>query len=417
MAEAGPPGVADRAFAPGVAVPTVSVIVPVHNGGDDLARCLEAIGRSAWRPLECLVVDDASTDGLTEETARRSGARILRQSRQRGPAAARNAGAEAAAGDILFFTDADVVLHEDAVGRAAEELARSPDVAAVFGSYDVKPGDASLISRYRNLYHHWNHQVGAEEASTFWSGCGAVRRQVFQAAGGFSESFARPSIEDIELGYRLRAAGHRIRLLKDMQCTHLKRWTLRNMVYTDIFLRGAPWVELLRRFPDAPADLNLGWRSRLATGLTGLLLLTLLALAWLRPGATLPFAALLTACLLGAALASSRWREVFGKRLGRPSAERFGAAKRLTGALAVTLAVALPLLAAWREPDPWALLPLLLALAVAALQFDFYRLLTRLHGLAFALAVLPLQLLFFLGCGLSIALGLARHATTGRPKT
>jgi GT2 family glycosyltransferase len=417
MAEAGPPGVAHRAFASGVSVPTVSVVVPVHNGGDGLARCLEAIGRSAWRPLECIVVDDASTDGHTAETAQRFGARVLRQPRQRGPAAARNAGAAAAAGDILFFTDADVVLHEDAIGRAADELARSPGVAAVFGSYDAKPGHASLISRYRNLYHHWNHQVGAEEASTFWSGCGAVRRQVFQAAGGFSESFARPSIEDIELGYRLRASGHRIRLLKDMQCTHLKRWTLRNMVSTDIFLRGAPWVELLRRYPDVPADLNLGWRSRLATGLTGLLLLTLLALAWLRPGATLPFAALLTACLLGAALASSRGLEAPGERPGRPSAGRFGAAKRLTGALAVTLAAALPLLAAWREPDPWALLPLLLALAVAALQFDFYRLLTRLHGLAFALAALPLQLLFFLGCGLSIPLGLARHVTTGRPKT
>ncbi|MGK2925348.1 MAG: glycosyltransferase family 2 protein [Lysobacterales bacterium] len=399
-----------------MADPTVSVIVPVHNGGDDLVRCLEAISRSAWRPLECIVVDDASTEVHTAETAQRFGARLLRQPRQRGPAAARNAGAAAAAGDILFFTDADVVLHEDAIGRAAHELARSPGVAAAFGSYDANPGDASLISRYRNLYHHWNHQRGAEEASTFWSGCGAVRRQVFQAAGGFSESFARPSIEDIELGYRLRAAGHRIRLLKDMQGTHLKRWTLRNMVHTDIFLRGAPWVELLQRFPDVPADLNLGWRSRLATGLTGLLVLTLLALAWQRPGATLPFAALLTACLLGAALASGRGRATPDERPGRPSGERLGVARRLTGLLAVTLAVALPVLTAWFEPDPWALLPLLLVLAVAALQFDFYRLLTRLHGLAFALAVLPLQLLFFLGCGLSVPLGLARHATRAKPK-
>jgi GT2 family glycosyltransferase len=380
--------------------PTVTVIVPVHNGGDDLARCLEAISRSAWRPLECIVVDDASTDGRTAETAQRFGARVLRQPRQQGPAAARNAGAAAAAGDILFFTDADVVLHEDAIGRAADELARSPGVAAVFGSYDAEPGDASLISRYRNLYHHWNHQVGAEEASTFWSGCGAVRRQIFQAAGGFSESFARPSIEDIELGYRLRAAGQRIRLLKDMQCTHLKRWTLRNMVYTDIFLRGAPWVELLRRFPGVPADLNLGWRSRLATGLTGLLLLTLLGLAWLRPAATLPFVALMAACLLSGGLA---------KRAASPTVGR-----KLADAAAVALAMGLPLLAASLAPGPWVLPPLLLAAAVAALQLDFYRLVRRLHGLAFALAVLPLQLLFFLGCGLSVPLGLARHASKGR---
>jgi hypothetical protein len=188
-----------------------------------------------------------------------------------------------------------------------------------------------------------------------------------------------------------------------MQCTHLKRWTLRNMVYTDIFLRGAPWVELLRRFQDVPSDLNLGWRSRLATACTGLLVLALLALALLRPGATLPFAALLLACLLSAGLAMG--------------SERSGAARRLGGSLAAALAVGLPVLAGWREPDPWALLPLSLAAAVAFLQFDFYRLVACLHGLAFALAVLPLQLLFFLGCGLSIPLGLATHVTKRRPTT
>jgi hypothetical protein len=76
--------------------------------------------------------------------------------------------------------------------------------------------------------------------------------------------------------------------------------------------------------------------------------------------------------------------------------------------------VLLPLLAAWRVPDPWALLPLALAAAVAWAQFDFYRLVARLHGLAFALAVWPLQLLFFLGCGIAVPLGLARHLTRGR---
>jgi GT2 family glycosyltransferase len=389
MAEAGAAQAARRL--------TVSVIVPVHNGGDDLRRCLQAIGRSEWPVLECIVVDDASTDGRTVETAERCGARVLRLPRQLGPAAARNAGAAAARGDLLLFTDADVVLHADAIARAARTLGGDPGIAAVFGSYDDRPGDPGLLSRYRNLYHHWNHQVGNVEASTFWSGCGAIRRPVFAAAGGFSEAFARPSIEDIELGYRLRAAGHRIRLLKDMQCSHLKRWTLGNMVRTDILLRGAPWVALLQRFKDVPADLNLGWRSRLATACTGLLLLSVPALLWLHPGALLPVAALLLACLASAWLARGEQRH--------PAADF----------LALVLAVALPVLAAWRAPDPWALLPLGLAAAVAWAQLDFYRLVARLHGLAFALAVWPLQLLFFLGCGISVPLGLARHRSAGRP--
>jgi GT2 family glycosyltransferase len=390
--------------APTVSEPSVTVIVPVFNGGDDLRRCLEAIGRSAWQTLECIVVDDASTDGRTAELAERYGARVMRLPRRRGPAAARNAGAAMARGELLFFTDADVVLHEDAIARAARVLAGDPGIAAVFGSYDDSPGDPSLLSRYRNLYHHWNHQVGNAEASTFWAGCGAIRRDVFEAVGGFSEAFTRPSIEDIELGYRLRAGGHRIRLLRDMQCTHLKHWTLGSMVRTDILLRGVPWVALLQRFPGVPADLNLGWRSRLATACTGLLALCAPALLWRRPGAQLPAAALLFACS-----PAQRWPGQSGR--ARVAAVRHPLADTIAGGLAVTL----PLLAAWRMPEPWALAPLGLAVAVAWAQLDFYRLVVRLHGLAFALAVWPLQLLFFLGCGIAVPLGLALHLSGRRP--
>jgi hypothetical protein len=54
-------------------------------------------------------------------------------------------------------------------------------------------------------------------------------------------------------------------------------------------------------------------------------------------------------------------------------------------------------------------LPLVLSAVVAWAQLDFYRLVARLHGLAFALAVWPLQLLFFLGCGIAVPLGLVMH--------
>jgi hypothetical protein len=55
------------------------------------------------------------------------------------------------------------------------------------------------------------------------------------------------------------------------------------------------------------------------------------------------------------------------------------------------------------------MVPFALTAAVVAVQTGFYRLLLRLHGLAFALAVVPLQLVFFLGCGMAVPLGLARH--------
>ena len=79
----------------------------------------------------------------------------------------------------------------------------------------LAPRLQGVVSQYRNLLHHFVHQHGNSEASTFWAGCGAIRRSVFEEMGGFDEQrFPTPSIEDIELGYRLRQAGHRILLDK-----------------------------------------------------------------------------------------------------------------------------------------------------------------------------------------------------------
>src|SRR5207244_833451 len=80
---------------------------------------------------------------------------------------------------------------------------------------------------------------GQLDASTFWAGCGAIRRSVFEEIGGFqAERFRRPSIEDIDLGYRLCGAGHRIRLDPGLQGTHLKRWTLGSIVRPDVACRA-----------------------------------------------------------------------------------------------------------------------------------------------------------------------------------
>ena len=80
---------------------------------------------------------------------------------------------------------------------------------------------------------------------------------MFLAFGGFDPRlYPRPAIEDIELGYRLTRAGHRIVLARDVLATHMKRWTLREMVRTDIFRRGVPWMLLIKRTGTVETDLN-----------------------------------------------------------------------------------------------------------------------------------------------------------------
>ena len=256
--------------------PTLSMVIPVRDGGEPFARCLDALAASRLRPTETIVVDDASGDDSAER-ARAMGARVVRLERGAGPAAARNRGARAARGELLFFLDADCAIAPDALERTVARFAAEPGLDALFGSYDDRPAAPGLVSQFRNLYHHWTHQRGNPRARTFWAGCGAIRRARFLALGGFDEHrYRRPSIEDIELGYRLSDAGGSIALDRQVQARHLKRWTLADMVATDVARRGAPWTELLVERRGGAGDLNTGTRQRavVAAGVVG-------ATAWL----------------------------------------------------------------------------------------------------------------------------------------
>lgn len=266
--------------------PLLSVVVPAHNNGQDLRRCLAALEEEPEPACEIIVVDDGSTQDLGP-IAGGPRVRLLRLADNAGPAAARNHGASQARGEILLFVDADVVVARGTLRRVAEILAARPDVAAVFGSYDARPSAPAVVSQYRNLLHHYVHQTGGVEASTFWAGCGAVRRAAFEAVGGFDAGrYRAPSIEDIELGYRLRAAGHRVLLEPALQVTHLKRWTLASMVRTDVLRRAIPWSRLILERRHAPDDLNLRRDQRISVALTGAAVIALAA-ALLRPALAL----------------------------------------------------------------------------------------------------------------------------------
>jgi glycosyltransferase involved in cell wall biosynthesis len=254
--------------------PNISVVIPVFNGGENFKRCLEALWAGRYDKWECIVVDDGSTDG-SWDLARSFGARVVVNKRPKGgPALARNLGVHFAKGDILFFIDADVLVKPNTLTRVAA-IMEDNTIAACIGSYDDQPIEQNFLSQYRNLLHHFTHQQSNSEAATFWSGCGAIRRHLFIESGGFNALFARPSIEDIELGYRLRAKGHRICLDKALQVGHMKKWTVSTMLTTDIRDRAIPWARLILAEGAILNDLNLALSQRLssAVALIGLFFL------------------------------------------------------------------------------------------------------------------------------------------------
>jgi GT2 family glycosyltransferase len=213
---------------------------------------------------------DRTVAALEAATGPRDEVIVIRAGR--GPAAARNAGAQVARGGVLVFVDSDVEVHPDALARIREAFRADPELTAVFGSYDDRPAGGT-VSLFRNLLHHHVHQQAGGEATTFWAGLGAVRRDEFLAAGGFDvDSYPTSMMEDIELGMRLSSAGARIVLDPELRATHLKSWSLASMVHTDLTRRGMPWVRMLLHRRELSSALNLGWRHRLtALGFAGAL--------------------------------------------------------------------------------------------------------------------------------------------------
>lgn len=271
--------------------PFISIIVPVRNDGAHLGRCLDALlVAAAVDDCELIVVDDASTDG-SAVAAQTRGVQLLSLAPRAGPAAARNCGARVARGQVLLFVDADVEVCPGTISRVAERFRAEPELAALFGSYDDSPAATNLCSQYKNLFHHFTHQHGRAQAETFWTGCGAVRRETFKLVGGFDDSFRW--IEDIELGYRLRRAGHSIMLDRELQVKHLKRWTLLGMWRADIFGRALPWSRLMLERGRLSDDLNLRKSERVAA-IAAMLALVLLPLSLFLHAMTAP--ALLMLC-------------------------------------------------------------------------------------------------------------------------
>lgn len=425
------------------------MIVPAYNSSGHLRQCLDALAGSETAPFECIVVDDCSDDD-TPDVAKEFGATVLHTNERCGPAGARNLGARTATGDILFFLDSDVCVHPDTVRRVADSFAADPGLAAVIGSYDDSPRSKDFISQYKNLMHSFVHQRSRQEASTFWSGCGAIRREIFLEFGGFDDSYNRPSIEDIELGYRLYEAGRRIALHRDIQVKHLKHWTFWNLIKTDIFDRGIPWTELIHRDHHMPNDLNVHISQRISVALVFLLSgMSLFAAFWWRGYFLTPLFAILFLVL------GRYWVEFTEQR------------DRKAGLFWTTAIVGTIVFAAWKHDQPvlipplllgyllllvrhryqyrfpqWLYLPVFAAVSIGALALfrkfyvpyhyfvfsvivlaftvvllntQFYLFLSEKRGRLFALAAIPFHLLYHFYNGVSFIAGTVRYFwTTGR---
>ncbi len=200
------------ALAVEIVIPTTRPRVLVEHVLPALARCVPA-------PADVVVV----LDGCGEESGWTG--RTIRLPQRRGPAAARNAGVAAATAPVVLFLDDDVLVPPDLIGRV-EAYFSDPAVVAVTGTFApaTGPGAENLCSRYKNDYMGYVCGEHAAPTRTLLTAVCAVRRDAFEAVGGFDVSIAEATVEDIELGQRLALRG-RVAYDPALAVVHLKRYT------------------------------------------------------------------------------------------------------------------------------------------------------------------------------------------------
>jgi len=308
----------------------VSAIVPCFRAERYLAPCLRAVLSSRLRPAEVIAVDDGSPDA-SARIARRMGAEVIRRPHG-GPAAARNSGAARAAGDLLLFIDADVLIRHDSVERAVNQLT-SRDVSAVIGIYAAEGGPCNTVTRFRNLLHRFVMLRGPSDCRAFFTAFGLIRRDAYEEVGGMDEDL--DALEDVDLGHRLAAAGHSIFLDKGLEVVHIKRYSLSSMLRDDLLRRGVPWVRMALERRSLTDEFATDARERACTAAVGL------ALAGALGAVVQPWCAAAAMAALGAATWLQRDFYRYLARHGGPRLAFAGVALHLLYYLVCVLSVGL----------------------------------------------------------------------------
>lgn len=207
-----------------------SVIIPTRDRPSAFARCLSSFNSlnyaaNAW---ELIVVNDGgmkSFEGIGEEVYEGLPLRIINV-KAAGPSKARNIGAKAARGDYLAFVDDDCSV-TSAWLRQFESGFRMNNCAGLGGQL-LNPSPASVAAATWEHYLEFLIEFFHDEngnALLLPTNNVAYRRDIFEALGGFDETFPLAAAEDLEFGYRLVSRGFRQQYYPAAQVWHYHRTT------------------------------------------------------------------------------------------------------------------------------------------------------------------------------------------------
>jgi len=223
-------------------VPLVSVVIPAYNAERTLKASIDSVLVQDFRDFEIIVVNDGSSDSTKSILAAYDSQIQVIDQNNRGAPAARNTGVRAARGKYIAFLDSDDLWNPDKLTQSVHALEANPSASLVFTDCRGLRADGT--------------------GSTFYSYSGApslkemldngfeivpsavtIRRDVFEACGGFSDRFAPIYFEDLWLWFLARELGEFEYIPKELTTIRLRDKRLAD----SYFVNGRTYIELLRQ--------------------------------------------------------------------------------------------------------------------------------------------------------------------------
>ena len=252
----------------------ISIIIPVYNSSLTLKECLGAVVDSSFKNFEVIIVSDNSPDNSVA-IARQYQCKIIELPKNKGPAFARNRGAQVSAGDILLFIDSDVIIKNDALNYLNDMFFQN-EIDAIQGIYSHKPTYESIATQYQmsyNCYYIW--PKNKKYASTLSTCCLAIRKKIFLNLKGFNTNIKRASAEDEEFGYLLIDKGYKILISRELNVEHRVNYNITHFVKKKFYT----YTETIKEYLRNKTYVNKIKQTNYLKVLTGIVILGLIILA------------------------------------------------------------------------------------------------------------------------------------------
>jgi len=201
---------------------SISVIIPNYNKSVTIGKCLEAAFSSRYENFEVIAVDDCSTDNSVE-VIKKFPCKLIQLEKHSGASKARNTGAENSSGEVLFFTDSDCLLKEDALALASKTICESKNIV-IGGTYTRLPYDDSFFSTFQSIFINYS-ETKKKDPDYIPAHALIIDAQLFRDSGGFQEDFL-PILEDVEFSHRLRRSGCKLVMNPEILVQHIFNFSL-----------------------------------------------------------------------------------------------------------------------------------------------------------------------------------------------